>query len=120
MSCQNNLKQLGMAIHSFKDANQHFPPGTMPNPELPPEQRLSFLLAILPWLESQSLYSAVAKTEAWDSPKNVHAMAADGSVYGNLYQCPEWMNLHSYRDQRAGRDRAPIHHELHRRRGRGR
>src|SRR5438270_5401317 len=27
MSCQNNLRQLGMALHSFHDVNGGFPPG---------------------------------------------------------------------------------------------
>jgi prepilin-type N-terminal cleavage/methylation domain-containing protein/prepilin-type processing-associated H-X9-DG protein len=27
LSCQNNLKQLGLALHNFQDANQAFPPG---------------------------------------------------------------------------------------------
>jgi len=27
LSCQNNLKQIGLAMHSFHDANQHFPKG---------------------------------------------------------------------------------------------
>lgn len=93
MSCQNNLKQIGMSIGIYNSANNHFPPGTMPNAELPPNDRLSFHVAIHPYTEADPLYSKLAKMETWDSPKNVRVM---GDYFGRLYQCPEWMNLHSY------------------------
>ncbi len=85
-SCQNNLKQLGLAIHNYHDTNGRFPPGTMPNAALPPEQRLSFHVAIYPYVESSPVYSRVAKNEAWDSPKNV--VATEGQF--RTYRCPAW------------------------------
>ena len=88
MGCANNLKQLGLACHNSHDVSNHFPPGTMPNPALPPEQRLSFQIVIVPYVESDNLYSSLALKEAWDSERNISVMAQ--RTY-KRYQCPSWL-----------------------------
>ncbi len=99
VSCQNNLKQLGIAVSAYYNAEGHFPSGTMPNPGLPPNERFSLFLAVHPYTEASPLYSQLAKTEAWNSPKNAGVLS-DGSLYGRLYYCPEWMNQYG-RERRA-------------------
>ncbi len=58
-SCRNNLKQLGLALHSFEQAKQHFPPGFSLNP---PEYNVApgwgWGLFSLGGLEQQALYNA--------------------------------------------------------------
>ena len=88
MRCQNNLKQHGIAAHNYHDSTGTFPPGTLPNAALPPEQRLSFHAALVPYVECDNLYKRFALGEPWDSPKNVDAVT---NFPGKRYQCPSWI-----------------------------
>lgn len=69
--CQNNLKQLMLAMQNFESterpapyraaghpdspAGQYFPPGCF-GPGTMPEERLSWMVKLLPYMEQQSLY----------------------------------------------------------------
>jgi prepilin-type N-terminal cleavage/methylation domain-containing protein/prepilin-type processing-associated H-X9-DG protein len=56
--CQNNLKQIGLACHSYNDANQAFPYATKPDQAwggTPPGYETQFI-PLLPYLEQQALY----------------------------------------------------------------
>ncbi len=55
IQCVNNLKQIGLAVHNYHDANNSFPPGQLLYVNW---QDLSALIALLPHLEQQPLYSA--------------------------------------------------------------
>jgi prepilin-type processing-associated H-X9-DG protein len=68
--CQNNLKQLGLALGNYHDTFARFPPAAMPNPELPPERRLSWLYCIVPFVEADTLYRKVDQAKGWDAEEN--------------------------------------------------
>src|SRR5437899_7234086 len=61
MKCQNNLKQLGLALHNFHDSHQRFPPGQVRGPL--PEAGVTNAVNhgwgpfILPFIEKQPLYN---------------------------------------------------------------
>ena len=65
--CQNNLKQIGLALHMHHDLYQFFPSGGSPNglipntiagsPAIGPSQQCSWLYQILPYLEQQAVWS---------------------------------------------------------------
>src|SRR5690606_839337 len=64
MQCQNNLKQLGLALHNYHDALQAFPPSSV----WPDESQIAsknngnlgptWVILILPYLEQQALHDA--------------------------------------------------------------
>lgn len=77
--CTNNLRLIGEAIQRYHDHNDKaFPPGTVPNHALKPEQRLSWQAAILPFLSGggatgkkwEKLAGEIDFEEAWDAPAN--------------------------------------------------
>lgn len=72
ISCQNNLKQLGLAAHGYRDAHGHFPPGTIPS-DLQPGEQLSWQVALLPHLELVKLYERFDPAVAFDAPANAEA-----------------------------------------------
>jgi prepilin-type N-terminal cleavage/methylation domain-containing protein/prepilin-type processing-associated H-X9-DG protein len=55
MSCSNNLKQLGLAVHNYHDANGTLPPGYLYSNTNPP---WSHLASLLPYIEQDNLYRA--------------------------------------------------------------
>jgi len=71
MKCANNIKQMSLALQTFHDSYQRFPaawrdPAWMgykqasnPNSTLGRMNEYSFLITLLPFIEQQSLYSAV-------------------------------------------------------------
>lgn len=91
--CQNNLKQIGLALHQFHDTQGAFPParlvqdgvrtlstdGTTTGMDEP-----SWLIRILPHLEQSALYAA------WDlqKPFGSHSLTVRQTVV-QTYLCPE-------------------------------
>jgi len=55
MQCSNNLRQLGLALHNYHDVNQSFPMNYRPVLG----GTYSWMQAILPLIEQQSLYSQI-------------------------------------------------------------
>jgi prepilin-type N-terminal cleavage/methylation domain-containing protein len=86
-SCQNNLKQLGLAVHNFHDVYKKLPPGAqgpvLPVPNPPSNTATingtSWIVFILPFIEQQTLYdnyqfdqhytSATANSAGWSNLK---------------------------------------------------
>src|SRR5262245_53725079 len=52
-----------------------FPPGTLANPNLIPEHRLSWLVILLPHLGRDDVHRQFDLTRGWDDPANAGAIA---------------------------------------------
>jgi type II secretory pathway pseudopilin PulG len=60
VKCQNNVKQLVLAAHSYHDANGTFPASVViPANPTPSDPRRSFYYMLLPYIEQGPLYSAL-------------------------------------------------------------
>jgi prepilin-type N-terminal cleavage/methylation domain-containing protein/prepilin-type processing-associated H-X9-DG protein len=65
--CINNLKQIGLAMHSHLDANKGF--ATTIHTAGPYQPRSS-LVALLPFLDQEPLYESWSQNFTWNSPYN--------------------------------------------------
>jgi prepilin-type processing-associated H-X9-DG protein len=77
--CVNNLKQIGLAFHNFEDKEGHFPAQAITDPQGKP--LLSWRVAILPYIEQESLYKQFKLDEPWDSPNNLPLLSQMPSIY---------------------------------------
>src|SRR5262245_35318864 len=93
MKCSNNLKQIGLALHNYHDANGKFPSGHRVTTPSPPNDNQTFYfaswtVAILPYIEQQNLFQNYNDT--------VHAFntanKAVRETYVATYACPSDVN----------------------------
>ncbi len=65
---QNDLKQIGLAMHNYHEVYKHFPPRVLTTPDGKP--LLGWRVTILPFLEQQALAEHIKMDQPWDSPQN--------------------------------------------------
>ncbi len=77
----NNLKDIGLAMHSYYDAYKHFP--ARANFDSQGKALLSWRVHLLPFLGQSRLHKEFDLDEPWDSPHNRNLIRRMPSVYQN-------------------------------------
>ena len=105
LSCLNNLKQIGVGLHHFHDANGHFPGWPMVN-GADPNPNLGWMALILPYVEQDDLYRVSVQACQRD-PNPLHNPPHVGlATVLRLYVCPADSRLLTPLDDKS--DRHPV------------
>jgi len=89
MSCSNNLKQIGLALHSYHDVMRAFPSGYVSQPATYLRPSWGWSTFSLPYLEQQTLYDAMGVTTARFGGNATFAMAdANTQTPVSVFVCP--------------------------------
>jgi len=94
MECQNNLKQIGLALHGYHDAKKELPPGC--TTDAAPFGAgggwgSSWMVFILPYIEQSNLFNSWQFTGANSGYVNANNRAlttANGGLMLSIYRCP--------------------------------
>jgi len=84
--CMNNLKQLALGLHGHNDEFYALPTATLYQDGLPVEKRLSWCVAVLPFLEQDQLYKTVDLQAPWDAASNGKTRVNDDGT--QIFRCP--------------------------------
>jgi prepilin-type N-terminal cleavage/methylation domain-containing protein/prepilin-type processing-associated H-X9-DG protein len=85
LSCQNNMKQMGLALHNHHDAMGSLPPGGMNGGNCCSQPTWSnWAIEILPFMEQDSLYRQYVQTVENNAP--VNKFVTQSRV--KTYECP--------------------------------
>jgi prepilin-type processing-associated H-X9-DG protein len=90
MKCQNSLKQLGLALHNYHDANGGFPPGAVWGNAVYAAPRINGMVYLFPYIEQDALFRqisfpTVSSGQYWATvPSNATPMQA----IVRLFYCP--------------------------------
>jgi prepilin-type N-terminal cleavage/methylation domain-containing protein/prepilin-type processing-associated H-X9-DG protein len=91
IQCTNNLKQIGLALHSFHDANRAFPPGYIDgntNPASTPDNDVGpgwgWASFILPYLEQNAVFNQINFKQPVGTGVNAQISLQDLTIM----QCP--------------------------------
>jgi prepilin-type processing-associated H-X9-DG protein len=78
--CQNNLKQIGLALHGYHDANGHFPSGLVMSNDLQDSWATGFTY-LLPYLEQDNVQRLYHFDVPWYDTANYQAVGIEVKVF---------------------------------------
>ena len=89
--CQNNLKQIGLAVAHYESATRYYPPGEVNENYQPGKIASGYSVSVflLPYIEQDNLYRAINLALPWNDPSNAVALATPMPIF----ECPsDYMN----------------------------
>jgi RNA polymerase sigma factor (sigma-70 family) len=95
MQSTNNLKQIGLAMHNYAQANGTLPPAAICDKNGKP--LLSWRVALLPYIDQNRLYQQFKLDEPWDSEHNKALAETLVKVYIHPQQPKDKWNFSYYR-----------------------
>jgi prepilin-type N-terminal cleavage/methylation domain-containing protein len=101
MSCQNHLKQIGLAVQNYTAAQRHLPP-----PKIGAQQYNELggtFIALLPYLEEASRFAQYDQTKDVDNPVNLPIT----SQPVDIYMCPSMAMNRAVPEVTAGEKLGP-------------
>jgi len=109
VSCQNNLKQLGLALHSYHDANNAFPPAawreSIKDDASKSFSAYSWSYFLLPYFEQDALYKSVPFVRNGFDPAvstNYGPYQAAMQAQIKIMRCPSTTDEVTYDDNSRG------------------
>ncbi len=93
MSCSNNLKQIGLAMHMYMDANKGLPPNgiySWNGSAVTTVNAWSGMARILPFIEQENLFREVNFSVGYSTQPNISSKRV------GTYMCPSEVNDHGY------------------------
>jgi prepilin-type N-terminal cleavage/methylation domain-containing protein/prepilin-type processing-associated H-X9-DG protein len=99
LSCTNNLKQIGIALHNYHDSRGSFPPGYIDgnmNPDSTPDHDVGpgwgWAALLLPYIEQDNVYNQID----FNQPVGMGSNGAISRVALKIYQCPSDPNQENF------------------------
>jgi hypothetical protein len=83
-------------MHNYADVNGHFPEGTVPNEKLDPEERLSWLASVLPYIDQAPLFNQINFDEGFEDRDNMRSMQVALPTLVNPSSPEGAMNMDGY------------------------
>jgi prepilin-type N-terminal cleavage/methylation domain-containing protein/prepilin-type processing-associated H-X9-DG protein len=94
IKCLNNLRQFGLALHSYHGDHSYFPPGLIASVDDTSDAAATGFTLLLPYVEQENVARIYSLADPWYAPSNYQAVA----VNVPLFFCPSnrntgWIDL---------------------------
>ena len=88
--CQNNLKQIGIGLHNFENANGYFPAGVgnANQNTAPANMKYDWMMQILPFVEQGAVYQQFNPAITFNTVNAANNAAMKTPI--SIYQCPSF------------------------------